>query len=71
MARSLLAAKLVPIDSRNAIRAADLAVEHQLPLADSLIYAVTLSHNTVPWTQDSDFDGLPNVRYFPKQIKQN
>ena len=64
-----ISAKLVPIDAAIATKAANLAVEHKLPLADSLIYAVTLSHNATLWTQDSDFEGLPHVRYFPKQIK--
>jgi len=57
---------VVPIDEAIAISAADLFIKHQLPLADSLIYAVTLAHNATLWTQDKDFEGLPNVRYFPK-----
>jgi predicted nucleic acid-binding protein len=36
-------------------------------MADSLIYATTLAHNAILWTQDIDFNGLPNVQYFPKQ----
>lgn len=40
--------------------------QHKLPLADSLIYAITLAHNATLWTQDDHFDGLPNVQCFPK-----
>ena len=57
---------IVPIDEDIAIAAADLFIKHKLPLADSLIYAITLAHKSTLWTQDTDFDGLPHVRYFPK-----
>ncbi len=65
--RSLLAAQVIPITPELAVSAADLAIKHQLPLADSLIYATTLAHKTTLWTQDADFKGLPHVKYFPKK----
>ena len=65
--RSLLAAQVVPIDESIASTAADLAIKHKLPLADSIIYATTLAHKATLWTQDDDFKGLPHVKYFPKQ----
>jgi predicted nucleic acid-binding protein len=37
-----------------------------LPLADSLIYATAQAHGATLWTQDQHFDGLPGVKYFPK-----
>lgn len=46
--------------------ALDAAV-NGLPLADSLIYATAQQHGAELWTQDKHFDGLPGVRYFPKQ----
>jgi predicted nucleic acid-binding protein len=49
-----------------ALSAASLSAEHQLAMADSLIYATALANNATLWTQDVDFKGLPNVRYFPK-----
>jgi predicted nucleic acid-binding protein len=64
--RAMLSGVLVHIDEDIAISAADLFIRHKLPLADSLIYAVTLAHKATLWTQDVEFDGLPNVRYFPK-----
>ena len=64
--RAMLSGVLVHIDEDIAVSAADLFIRHKLPLADSLIYAVTLAHKATLWTQDIDFDGLPNVRYFPK-----
>ena len=67
--RAMLSGVLVHIDEEIAVSAADLFIKHKLPLADSLIYAITLAHNATLWTQDVDFDGLPNVRYFPKTRK--
>ena len=45
---------------------ADLFIKHKLPLADSLIYAITLAHKATLWTQDADFKDFPHVRYFLK-----
>jgi len=64
--RSMRSGIVVSIDEDIAVSAADLFIKYKLPLADSLIYAVTLAHNATLWTQDVDFEGLPNVRYFPK-----
>jgi predicted nucleic acid-binding protein len=49
-----------------ALYAANLSAVHQLAMADALIYATARSHKATLWTQDIDFEGLPNVRYFPK-----
>lgn len=57
---------VVEIDEAIAVSAADLSIQHRLPLADSLIYAVALARDATLWTQDDDFEGLPHVRYFPK-----
>lgn len=57
---------VVSIDEEIAIFAADLFVRYKLPLADSLIYAITLAHKATLWTQDHHFEGLPQVRYYPK-----
>ena len=42
------------------------AIATALPMADSLIYATAQSHGAVLWTQDQHFEGLPGVKYFPK-----
>jgi predicted nucleic acid-binding protein len=49
-----------------AIAAAKLSLEHDLPMADSIILATAQEHGAVIYTQDSDFDGMSNVKYFPK-----
>lgn len=36
------------------------------PGPDSVIYATALSHGAVVWTQDTDFETLPGVRFTPK-----
>lgn len=63
---SMLSGVVIPIDETIACNAADLFIKHKLPLADSLIYAVTLAQNATVWTQDEHFKGLPHVKYFPK-----
>ena len=42
------------------------ATAYNLPLADSLIYATAQAHDATLWTQDQHFEGLPGVKYFPK-----
>lgn len=56
----------IDLDFPLAIRAAKLGVERRLPLADSVIYAAAQSHGAILWTQDADFEGLPDVRYIAK-----
>lgn len=41
------------------------AATHQLPFADSIIYATALRHKATLWTQDAHFQHLPEVKYFP------
>jgi len=64
---SMSSGMIVPADTAISILAADLFIEHKLALADSIIYATTLNQNATLWTQDIDFKGLPNVKYFPKK----
>ena len=48
------------------LRAAALALRHKLPLADSIVYATARQSDAVVWTQDSDFENLPGVRFWPR-----
>ena len=36
--------------------------------ADSIILTTARLYNALIWTQDQDFEGLPDVRYFPKRL---
>ena len=54
--------KIVDMDLNLALA----ATAYNLPLADSLIYAMAQAHDATLWTQDQHFEGLPGVKYFPK-----
>ena len=58
--------KVISLDSQLAIDAGSYGVQHKLPLADSIIYATTMKYDATLWTQDSDFKGLPNVKFYAK-----
>ena len=58
--------RVIPLDDRLAVDAALLGVEHKLPLADSIIYATARRHQAVIWTQDTDFQGLKDVMFYPR-----
>ena len=58
--------RVISLDSELAIDAASYGVIHKLPLADSIIYATAQKYNATVWTQDSDFKGLSNVKFYPK-----
>jgi len=55
------------LDERLALLAAEIGVEHGLPLADSVILATARLHGATLWTQDADFEGLAGVRYRKKR----
>jgi predicted nucleic acid-binding protein len=58
--------RVVDLHASLAMSAAQLSLEHQMPLADSVILATARSLNATIWTQDADFESLPNVRFKPK-----
>ena len=55
------------INASLAIAASKLSLEHNLPMADSIILATAQEFNAILWTQDADFKNINNVRYFPKK----
>jgi predicted nucleic acid-binding protein len=57
---------VVDVDAALALGAARVGLDHGLPLADSLVYATARSVDGVVWTQDGDFEGLPDVQYIPR-----
>ncbi|MDO8501457.1 MAG: type II toxin-antitoxin system VapC family toxin [Gemmatimonadaceae bacterium] len=59
--------RVVNLDGELALAAAVVGTEHKLPLADSIVYATARQLDAVVWTQDEDFKGLPNARYFRKR----
>ncbi|MEN8163968.1 MAG: type II toxin-antitoxin system VapC family toxin [Acidobacteriota bacterium] len=57
---------VVDLSTSVAMKAAKLSLQHGLPMADSIILATAQASGCVIWTQDSDFEDLPDVRFFPK-----
>ena len=58
--------KVVELTANIALIAAKLSLQHNLPMADSIILATAQKYRCVIWTQDSDFQNLENVNYFSK-----
>jgi len=57
---------VVELTERIALLAAELSLQNELPMADSIILATARLHDAHIWTQDSDFKGLENVTYVAK-----
>ena len=58
--------QVVELDAALALRAAALGLRHRLPLADSIVYATAQAGQALVWTQDADFEGLPDVRFWKR-----
>lgn len=48
--------------------AAKVSLKYKLPMADSIIYTTAKQFDATVWTQDIDFESLPNVNYIPNQM---
>ena len=58
--------RVLELTDRRAIAAADIAIRHRLAMADAVMYRLALEHKATFWTQDVDYQGLPDVNFFPK-----
>ena len=58
--------KVISLDNELSRDAAYYGVEYKLPLADSIVYATAQKYSATLWTQDADFKGLKNVKFYPK-----
>jgi predicted nucleic acid-binding protein len=58
---------VVDLDVRVALTAARVSADTRLPMADSVILATARLHHATLWTQDADFEGMPEVRYRPRK----
>jgi len=58
---------IVDLSMEIAILAADLSVEHKLPMADSIILATARKYRATLWTQDEHFKVLPDVKFVTKK----
>lgn len=59
--------RVVNLDTNLALSAAKLSAELKLPMADSIILATARAHKATIWTQDADFEKLPDAKYKPKK----
>ena len=50
-----------------AMMAAKLSLEHNIPMADSIILSSGRLYQATVWTQDADFKGLEGVEYIKKR----
>ncbi|MDH5760984.1 MAG: type II toxin-antitoxin system VapC family toxin [Gemmatimonadota bacterium] len=67
VAASMRQSRVIPLDENLAVEAAEVGASYGLPMADSIIYAVTLAHDATLWTQDVDFEALDYVKYKSKR----
>ena len=58
---------IVDLNAPLAIAASRLSLEHNLPMAVSIILATAQEFKAILWTQDSDYKNISNVKYFPKK----
>jgi predicted nucleic acid-binding protein len=66
LAFQMQSGRVVSLTAEISIAAASLAITHNLPMADSIIYTTSMIYDAVLWTTDSHFENLPAVRYFSK-----
>ncbi len=58
--------KVADLTTNIAMNASRLSLRYNLPMADSIILATSHVYKCVIWTQDSDFQNIESVNYFPK-----
>lgn len=61
-------ASVIPLDTSLALFAADLAKEHNLAMADAIVYATSRKHNALLITSDKHFMHLPQVEFVEKTL---
>ena len=59
--------EVIALDGPLALAAAKCSADHKLPLADSVVLTTAQRYEATLWTQDADFEGLPNVRFRPRR----
>ncbi len=57
--------RIIDLTVSIAMKASKFSLQHDLPMADSIILATAREYNCVIWTQDSDFQHIDGVKYFP------
>lgn len=68
-AGSMRMGTVVDLTTDLALSAAHISKERRFPMADSIILATARAEDATLWTLDSDFKGVPDVRYFAKKSR--
>lgn len=55
--------RIIDLDDRLSLDAAELSVATRLALADSIVLATARAHGAMLWTQDADFEGIQEVQF--------
>lgn len=58
--------RIIDLTVSIAMKASKLSLQHNLPMADSIILATAREHQCVIWTQDADFQDIDDVKYFQR-----
>lgn len=59
--------RVIELDRKIAIDAAQISLELKLAMADSIILATARDYSATLWTQDAHFKGLEGVNYIEKK----
>ena len=59
--------QVIDLTTNISMMAAKLSIEHNIPMADSIVLATARLYQATLWTQDADFKGLKGVKYIRKK----
>lgn len=58
--------KILDLNASIALEAAEISIQHKLPMANSMILASARHFQATLWTQDAHFKDFPGVQYIEK-----
>ncbi len=58
--------RVLDLTDARAVAASKISKAHSLALADAAMYSMALEFNAQFWTQDIDYQSLPQVQFFAK-----
>lgn len=63
---SMQKGSVIDLSTSVAMNASRISLKYNLSMAESIIFSTAQSYGCVIWTQDADFENLPNVKFFQK-----